>query len=105
MTGTTTPRATPAPGAVEYTEQRLKRETGILVSIDGQPAGWIFRDNRDGSYDFNLTDPGQDTPKIRDCFMTTVRYGGRDFRVYRRGLDTVGTLDVLKDRIEDLVNR
>lgn len=105
VTGTTTPGATPAPAAVEYTEQRLKRETGILVSIDGQPAGWIFRCRRDGSYDFTLTDLGQDTPEIESRFMTTARYAGRDFRVYRRGLDTVGTLDLLKERIERLVHR
>ena len=90
---------------VEYGEQLLKRERGILVSIDGQPAGWIFRNHRDGSYDFTLTDLANDTEALRDRFLTTKRYNGRDYRVYRRGLDTVGTLDVLKERIECLVQR
>ncbi|MDE0660314.1 MAG: hypothetical protein OXI79_11760 [Gammaproteobacteria bacterium] len=90
---------------VEYRAQPLKRECGILVSINGQPAGWIFRNGRDGTFDFTLTDLAQETPEIEDRFMTTARYAGHDYRVYRRGLDTVGTLDVLKERIECLVQR
>ena len=104
MNATTTAGAA-APATVEYREQQLVRERGILVSIGGQPAGWIFQNGRDGSYDFTLTDLGEATPKIRSRFMTTARYAGRDFRVYRKGLDTVGSLDVLKERIEDLVSR
>lgn len=105
MSAATAGAPAPAPAKVEYREQRLVREIGILVEIDGQPAGWIFQNGRDATFDFTLTDVGQDTPAIKRRFMTKARYGGRDFTVYRRGLDTVGSLDVLKERIEDLAGR
>ena len=105
MSATTTAGA-PAPARrIAFERHPLKPEHGTLVRINGQPAGRIFRNGRDGSYDFTLTDLGEATSRIRNRFTTTARYAGRDFRVYRRGLDTVGSLDVLKERIEDLVNR
>ncbi len=94
----------PAPARVEYREQRLVTETGILVEIDGQPAGWIFQNGRTGCHDFTLTDLGMDTPEVEEAFRETKKLAGREFRVYRRGLDSV-PLASLKERIEDLAGR
>ena len=103
MTTTTTAGAA-APAKVTYREQKLVNETGILVSIDGRPAGWIFRNGRTGGYDFILTSLGERTTDIESAFRKDLTYPGGVCRVYRRGLDDV-TLDVLKERIEGLVNR
>lgn len=90
--------------AVTYREQQLVTERGILVSIGGQPAGWIFRNGRTGGYDFNLTDLGERTTDIESAFRKDLTYPGGVCRVYRRGLDNV-RLDVLKERIEELASR
>ena len=99
-------KAAPERPRLRFEDKVLDKEQGIfgtLVWIDGTAAGWIFEDRRDGSFDVTLTRLGEADRDIRSCFRTTVRYGGRDFEVYRSGLDTVGRLEILKRRIRELV--
>lgn len=103
MTTTTTAGAA-APAKVTYREQKLVHETGILVSIEEMPIGWIFRNGRTGCYDFHLTDLGERTTDIESAFREDFVWVGGVSRAYKRGLDNVA-LDVLKERIERLVNR
>ena len=96
--------AAPAKVAVTYREQQLVTVRGILVGINGRPVGWIFRNDRTGGYDFSLTNLGEDTTDIESAFRKDLTYPAGVCRVYRRGLDNV-PLDVLKERIEEVVNR
>lgn len=94
-----------APAKVTYREQKLVNETGILVSIEEMPIGWIFRNDRTGCYDFHLTDLGERTTDIESAFREDLVAQGDVWRVYRAGVTNVASLDVLKERIERLVNR
>ena len=93
----------PAKVVVTYRKQKLVHETGILVSIEGRPAGWIFKNDRTGTYDFTLTDLGETTTDIESAFREDFVWPGGVRRAYKRGLDNVA-LDVLKERIEELAS-
>lgn len=90
---------------VEYSEHRLGFETGMLVTINGRPAGWIFKNGRTGTCDFTLTDLGEATTDIESAYREDCVYAGDVYRVYKQGLSNVAALDVLKARIEELANR
>lgn len=95
----------PAPARVEYSEHSFIMETGLLVTIDGHPAGWIWKNDRTGHYDFTLTDLGELTTDIESAYREDYVNHGDVWRVYRRGLVNVAALDVLKERIEELASR
>ena len=94
-----------APGSASRTRcsTRSRTSSGRSFGSTARRQDGIFEDRRDGSFDVTLTRLGEADKDIRSCFRTTVRYGGREFEVYRSGLDTVGRLEILKRRIRELV--
>lgn len=81
-------------------KSKLFNRPFTLVWVDGTPAGWIVRDRRHGAFDFTLTRLGDADDDIVSCFKDRDHDGGQ---WYKRGLDNVPTLDVLKHRIRELV--